>query len=135
MTEDRSEQHNSKTKIKRVCKKLVYALFLSGTVIVTDQRAHSLQNPVVIPYNASQYDESENAIKGWLNKPVGAFIVHLFCYSIAIKETRHAGEPVTIARRVANMKGYTTAQGYMGYVDGSYMLFASEDDYLEYVEG
>ena len=33
------------------------------------------------------------------------------------------------------MKGYTTAQGYMGYVDGSYMLFASEDDYLEYVEG
>ena len=69
------------------------------------------------------------------NKPVGAFIVHLFCYSIAIKETRHAGEPVTIARRVANMKGYTTAQGYMGYVDGSYMLFASEDDYLEYVEG
>jgi hypothetical protein len=75
------------------------------------------------------------AIKGRLNKPVGAFIVHLFCYSIAIKETRHAGEPVTIARRVANMKGYTTAQGYMGYVDGSYMLFASEDDYLEYVEG
>lgn len=113
----------------------MYALFLSGTVIVTDQRAHSPQNPVVIPYNASQYDESENAIKGWLNKPAGAFIVHLFCYSIAIKETRHAGEPVTIARRVANMKGYTTAQGYMGYVDGSYMLFASEDDYLEYVEG
>lgn len=113
----------------------MYALFLSGTVIVTDQRAHSLQNPAVIPYNASQYDESENAIKGWLNKPVGAFIVHLFCYSIAIKKTRHAGEPVTIARRVANMKGYTTAQGYMGYVDGSYMLFASEDDYLEYVEG
>lgn len=74
-------------------------------------------------------------LKGRLNKPVGAFIVHLFCYSIAIKETRHAGEPVTIARRVANMKGYTTAQGYMGYVDGSYMLFASEDDYLEYVEG
>ena len=68
-------------------------------------------------------------------KSVGAFIVHLFCYSIAIKETRHAGEPVTVARRVANMKGYTTAQGYMGYVDGSYMLFASEDDYLEYVEG
>ena len=33
------------------------------------------------------------------------------------------------------MKGYTTAQGYMGYVDGSYMLFSSEDDYLEYVEG
>ena len=113
----------------------MYTLFLSDTVIVTDQRTHSLQNHGVIPYNASQYDEREKAIKGWLNKPAGAFIVHLFCYSIAIKETRHAGDPVTIARRVANMKGYTTAQGYMGYVDGSYMLFASEEDYLEYVEG
>ena len=29
------------------------------------------------------------------------------------------------------MKGYTTTQGY---VDGNYMLFASEDDYVEYVE-
>lgn len=27
------------------------------------------------------------------------------------------------------MKGYYTESGYMGYVDGRYMLFASEDDY------
>lgn len=32
------------------------------------------------------------------------------------------------------MKGYTTAGGYMGYVDGSYILFASEEDYREYLE-
>ena len=32
------------------------------------------------------------------------------------------------------MKGYSVDNGYMGYVDGRYMLFASEADYLEYVE-
>ncbi len=33
------------------------------------------------------------------------------------------------------MKGYYIASGYMGYIDGDYMLFASEEDYLEYMEG
>lgn len=32
------------------------------------------------------------------------------------------------------MKGYNTANGYMGLVDGEYILFASESDYLEYME-
>ncbi len=32
------------------------------------------------------------------------------------------------------MKGYTTASGYMGYVEGEYILFASETEYREYVE-
>lgn len=31
------------------------------------------------------------------------------------------------------MKGYVTASGYMGLVEGSYILFASEEDYLEYL--
>lgn len=31
------------------------------------------------------------------------------------------------------MKGYHTADGYMGYVSGEYRLFASENDYLEWV--
>lgn len=30
------------------------------------------------------------------------------------------------------MKGYFVADGYMGYVDGVYMLFANEQDYLDY---
>lgn len=33
------------------------------------------------------------------------------------------------------MKGYTTAAGYMGYVNGTYILFASEGDYKEYIAG
>ena len=31
------------------------------------------------------------------------------------------------------MKGYEVATGYMGFVDGEYMLFATEADYLEYI--
>ena len=31
------------------------------------------------------------------------------------------------------MKGYSTESGYMGFVDGRYMLFASESDYLDYI--
>ncbi len=32
------------------------------------------------------------------------------------------------------MKGYNTSEGYMGLVDGRYVLFASEADYREYIE-
>ena len=32
------------------------------------------------------------------------------------------------------MKGNFVSNGYMGLVDGSYMLFASEEDYLDYLE-
>ncbi len=32
------------------------------------------------------------------------------------------------------MKGYVTASGYMGLVDGRYILFVSEEEYLEYLE-
>lgn len=32
------------------------------------------------------------------------------------------------------MKGYSTADGYMGYVDGEYRLFSSEADYEEFLE-
>ena len=32
------------------------------------------------------------------------------------------------------MKGYVISDGYMGYVNGSYLLFASEADYIEYME-
>lgn len=31
------------------------------------------------------------------------------------------------------MKGFTVESGYMGYVDGNYILFASESDYREYM--
>ena len=32
------------------------------------------------------------------------------------------------------MKGYAVTVGYMGLVEGKYMLFASEADYREYLE-
>ena len=31
------------------------------------------------------------------------------------------------------MKGFTVESGYMGYVNGNYMLFASETDYADYM--
>ena len=31
------------------------------------------------------------------------------------------------------MKGYITASGYMGYVEGRYILFACEEDYIEWI--
>lgn len=30
-------------------------------------------------------------------------------------------------------KGYLTQSGYMGLVDGKYMLFATEEDYEDYI--
>jgi len=32
------------------------------------------------------------------------------------------------------MKGFYVKDGYMGYIDGRYMLFSDESDYLEYFE-
>ena len=32
------------------------------------------------------------------------------------------------------MKGYLTSSGYMGYVNGRYILFSSEDEYRDYLE-
>ena len=37
-----------------------------------------------------------------------------------------------IDRGVMTMKGYVTATGYMGYVNGYYVLFSDESDYRDY---
>ena len=31
------------------------------------------------------------------------------------------------------MKGYSVHDGYMGFVEGIYILFASESDYVDYI--
>lgn len=31
------------------------------------------------------------------------------------------------------MKGFNTSDGYVGFVEGRYILFASEADYFEYM--
>ncbi len=33
------------------------------------------------------------------------------------------------------MKGYITSSGYMGFVENRYILFVSEEEYEEYLEG
>ena len=37
-------------------------------------------------------------------------------------------------KRRHHMKGYYIESGYMGYVDGRYVLFADEQDYKEMME-
>ena len=32
------------------------------------------------------------------------------------------------------MKGYNTESGFMGYVDGRYILFSCEEDYLDFLD-
>lgn len=32
------------------------------------------------------------------------------------------------------MKGYYVHEGYMGFIDGTYMLFSNEKDYYEFME-
>ncbi|BCK80763.1 hypothetical protein MM50RIKEN_05260 [Vescimonas coprocola] len=37
------------------------------------------------------------------------------------------------SKEATDMKGYFVSGGYMGLVGGSYQLFATESDYLEYL--
>lgn len=57
------------------------------------------------------------------------FIVHLMLYpEYRVKILK------TVRKRRKGMKGYNTENGYMGYVNGEYQLFASEADYREWME-
>ena len=56
------------------------------------------------------------------------FIGHILFY------TEFRSKEQRIERSVFFMKGYFVPDGYMGYVNGSYMLFADENDYREYME-
>ena len=49
------------------------------------------------------------------------------------QQTKAANTRLLI-RRYFTMKGYVTASGYMGYVENEYILFASENDYFDYME-
>ena len=50
-----------------------------------------------------------------------------------IKPTARQAAALTQEKEVRIMKGYYTANGYMGYANGTYILFASEDDYREWL--
>ena len=58
----------------------------------------------------------------------------VFC-KIELRKARELSFEYNDNRRRKNgMKGYFVDGGYMGYVEGSYMLFAGEEDYFEYME-
>ena len=63
-------------------------------------------------------------------KIAGIFIPHLLIYTVTIRDdqTIKFKEMEELA-----MKGFNTGDGYMGLVDGKYILFASESDYYEYM--
>lgn len=48
---------------------------------------------------------------------------------------QNISSPIGSAEREGEsiMKGYAVESGYMGYVNGVYMLFASETDYEDYM--
>ena len=46
---------------------------------------------------------------------------------------RKCKKRVETRRKEPRLKGYNTPNGYMGFVDGRYLLFCTEGDYLDYV--
>ena len=56
----------------------------------------------------------------------------MFCILTSEKDNKTAIH--WIAERKDDMKGYDTASGYMGLIDGRYVLFASEAEYADYME-
>ena len=65
------------------------------------------------------------------------FIGLLKCYSVNRGGSIHQDKDTAWEKEwqeAVFMKGYFVSNGYMGLVDGSYMLFASEEDYLDYLE-
>lgn len=42
---------------------------------------------------------------------------------------------LNMLRRFRDCKGYPVAEGYMGFVNGKYQLFATEGDYREFIGG
>ncbi len=51
---------------------------------------------------------------------------------IRMESTLQAADPAVTWRRF-KMKGYNTDSGYMGCVDGKYILFCSEGDFLDFI--
>lgn len=56
-----------------------------------------------------------------------------FCYAVS-RRTNNCLHRDIETKGDSNMKGYTVESGYMGFVNGIYMLFASEMDYIDYMQ-
>ena len=62
------------------------------------------------------------------------FLHNLFTDRIFGLYVRYDGFRKQKHGRSTDMKGYYNHVGYMGYVEGRWVLFASESDYREYME-
>ena len=60
----------------------------------------------------------------------GVFIPHLLMYTVNHQRRNLNAEKM---EELAMKKGFSTDDGYMGLVEGRYILFASESDYYEYM--
>ena len=49
-----------------------------------------------------------------------------------LRNNRNLSDGSFMRKGRCEMKGYDTDSGYMGYVNGRYVLFASESDYIDY---
>ena len=56
------------------------------------------------------------------------------CSAILEKTIENRSIAAIVKRGGYEVKGYVVNDGYMGYVDGEYRLFADETDYREYVD-
>ena len=61
-----------------------------------------------------------------MKRSLGRFFLGDIWIMVTVKSDRRRKERV--------MSGYFTYNGYMGFVNGKYMLFASEADYVDYME-
>ena len=54
------------------------------------------------------------------------FFGQVLCYDRTMKKIKE--------QEAVMMKGYYTANGYFGLVDGSYILFSDESDYYDFMD-
>ena len=82
-------------------------------------------------------------LPGLISVPI---IGHILIYSVIVQQgqgfqTKTIGQKYTKHKQNKNsitgghtMKGYIIDTGYMGLVNGKYMLFASEEEYRDYLD-
>lgn len=77
----------------------------------------------------------KNSKNDWIEKDVSQLLDR---YNACVRKNGHMKRYTPFIKRrkrsVFFMKGYIVDAGYMGYVDGTYILFANEEDYREYFE-
>jgi len=92
-----------------------------------------------VSYLSVKYSLPEWLVKQWLNvydegtvKTIGSAFLEENPLTVRFNE--HKIKKEEKSKEDWQMKGYDTSNGYMGYVEGKYILFASEQEYFEFME-